>query len=405
MVPILLAGGFYLYEQFSKEMNHRMDQELITEEVQWIQYLQSETDNGASFILRTPEILIYPVNAPVTAYPAIEDAAGNKGEKKMPYRQLSHVVPINGIPYQITIKRTQEQKLAMEANLTRIMLFVFAGLFAATLIFNWLISKRLWQPFKVSLATIREAELQKMEAIHFEKTNTLEFNELNASLNAMADKIHRDYVNMKEFTENAAHEMQTPLAVVQSKMELLLQDANLKDQQVQAIVDSSAALSRLSKLNQSLLLLAKIENNQYETSELINLTTATEKYLKLFDELIKDKKLQVQTDLKEAFYVNLHPLLADSLVSNLIGNAVKYNHEGGSIFISVDRNKFKITNTSTLPSIAESQLFKRFNKSGRLSETSNGLGLAIVKKICDTHNLSITYRFQNAEHSFTIQKK
>ena len=405
MVPILLAGGFYLYEQFSKEMNHRMDQELITEEVQWIQYLQSETDNGASFILRTPEILIYPVNAPVTAYPAIEDAAGNKGEKKMPYRQLSHVVPINGIPYQITIKRTQEQKLAMEANLTRIMLFVFAGLFAATLIFNWLISKRLWQPFKVSLAKIREAELQKMEAIHFEKTNTLEFNELNASLNAMADKIHRDYVNMKEFTENAAHEMQTPLAVVQSKMELLLQDANLKDQQVQAIVDSSAALSRLSKLNQSLLLLAKIENNQYETSELINLTTATEKYLKLFDELIKDKKLQVQTDLKEAFYVNLHPLLADSLVSNLIGNAVKYNHEGGSIFISVDRNKFKITNTSTLPLIAESQLFKRFNKSGRLSETSNGLGLAIVKKICDTHNLSITYRFQNAEHSFTIQKK
>ncbi|MGI8636133.1 MAG: histidine kinase dimerization/phospho-acceptor domain-containing protein, partial [Segetibacter sp.] len=245
MVPILLAGGFYLYEQFSKEMNHRMDQELITEEVQWIHYLQSETDNGATFILRTPEILIYPVDAPVTTYPVIEDSYGNRDNKKLPYRQLSHTVPINGIPYQITIKRTQEQKVAMEANVTRIMLFVFAGLFAATLIFNWLISKRLWQPFKVSLSKIREAELQKMEAIHFESTNILEFNELNASLNAMADKIYRDYVNMKEFTENAAHEMQTPLAVVQSKMELLLQDTNLKDHQVQAILDSSTALSRL----------------------------------------------------------------------------------------------------------------------------------------------------------------
>src|SRR4051812_12524309 len=247
MVPLLFVGGYYLYRQFSREMNRRMDQELVNAELQWIQYLQDETENGATFILRTPEISIFPVDSPATPFPSIEDSNGGNGNRKVPYRQLTHIVPVNGIPYQIIIRQAQEQKEVMQGNVTRIMLSVFAGLFIATLLFNWLISEELWRPFRQSLQKIRSAELQKMEAVHFEKTNTREFNELNNSLNAMAGKIYNDYVNMKEFTENAAHEMQTPLAVVQSKMELLLQDANLNDEQVQAIMDSSAALAKIGR--------------------------------------------------------------------------------------------------------------------------------------------------------------
>jgi nitrate/nitrite-specific signal transduction histidine kinase len=117
------------------------------------------------------------------------------------------VVSISGNPYQIIIRQSQEQKTALVTDVTRIMVFVFVGLFGATLIFNWAISKRLWKPFRHSLSKIRSAELQKMEAIHFEKTNIQEFNELNSSLNNMTGKMFKDYVNMKEFTENAAHEM------------------------------------------------------------------------------------------------------------------------------------------------------------------------------------------------------
>jgi signal transduction histidine kinase len=403
MVPLLAVAGFYLYTQFSKELNHKMDQELVTEEIQWIHYLQTEADNGTTFILNTPELLIAPANAPVTAYPRIEDANG--AANKFPFRQLSHVVSINGIPYQIIIRKSQEQKAALEVNVTRIMFFVFVGLFITTLLFNWFISNRLWRPFRRSLEKIRSAELPKMEAVHFENTSISEFNELNASLNAMAEKMHADYVNMKEFTENAAHEMQTPLAVVQSKMELLLQDGNLTDQQVESIMDASTALSRLSKLNQSLLLLAKIENNQYETNETVSLTDITRKYLKLFDELIKDKKLQVETQFDEDFLANLHPLLADSLVANLVGNSIKYNYEGGMIKIIISNRKYEISNTSDLPPIDETQLFKRFNKSKNTSDSSNGLGLAIVKKICDMNNLAITYQSDNRLHSFIINKK
>jgi len=291
-------------------------------------------------------------------------------------------------------------------GVTRIMLFVFIGLFAATLIFNWAISKNLWKPFRHSLHKIRTAELQKMEAMHFEETNTQEFNELNASLNYMTGRIYKDYLNMKEFTENAAHEMQTPVAVVLSKLELLLQDNNLKEEQVQSVLDSAETLRQLSKLNESLLLLSRIENNQFETTGQVSLADVSKKYLRLFDEFIKEKQLTIQTNFSGAFTVKLHPLLADSLVMNLLGNAIKYNYTAGKIEITVSENEYHISNTSTSQPIAADQLFKRLNtsKGKENTGTSHGLGLAIVKKIVDVNRLHIKYYAEDGLHSFDITK-
>ncbi len=406
MVPLLAIAGFYLFNQFSSEINYRSDKELVSAEIEWIQYLGSQAENGTTLVLKTPEVSVRPVDAVAEPYPTLTNVYGYtvKDNDKIPYRQLSQVVSINGNPYQIIIRQSQEQKAALVTSVTRIMLFVFAGLIVATLIFNWAISKRLWKPFRLSLNRIRSAELQKMEAIHFGKTNTQEFNELNASLNYMTSKMYRDYVNMKEFTENAAHEMQTPVAVVQSKLELLLQDENLTEEQVQSILQSAIALSRLSKLNEGLLLLAKIENNQYEGTAEISLTGLTEKYLHLFDEFIKEKGISMHTTFNDDFLVRLHPLLGDSLIANLLGNAIKYNYNEGSIEIIISENNYHISNTSREKPIKPANLFKRLSPSHNNLETSNGLGLAIVKKIADVNNLLITYASQNGVHSFDIKK-
>ena len=403
LIPLLALAGFYLFNQFSKEINYRSDRELITEEIAWIKYLRSEVANGTTFILRTPDLAIFPTRAAVASHPTITNTNGyGINENGVPYRQLSQVVSISGIAYQIIIRQSQEQKAALVTDVTRIMLFVFIGLFVATLIFNWAISKRLWMPFRRSLNKIRSVELQKMENVHFEETNTKEFSELNASLNYMKTRIYKDYVNMKEFTENAAHEMQTPVAVVLSKLELLLQDSNLKDDQVQAILQSTDALRQLSKLNESLLLLAKIENNQFETTTQISLAEVTEKYIHLFDEFIKEKQLTIKTIFNGSFMVQLHPILADSLIINLLGNAIKYNYNGGSIDITIDDNKFQISNTSLFSPIPPDKLFMRLNTSKKTKEISNGLGLAIVKKIADVHHLNIDYHSENGVHSFVL---
>ena len=405
MVPLLALAGFYLFNQLSKEINYHSDKELISEEIAWIQYLENEVDNGTTFILKTPDLSIFPTDANMADNPTIINVSGpGANQEKIPYRQLSQVVSISGATYQITIRQSQEQKAALVADVSRIMLFVIIGLFVATLIFNWVISKQLWTPFRHSLIKIRSAELQKMEAVHFEKTNIHEFNELNASLNYMTGKIYKDYLNMKEVTENAAHEMQTPVAVVLSKLELLLQDSNLKDEQVQWVLQSVDALRQLSKLSESLLLLAKIENHQFETKEEINLTKITKKYLQLFDEFIKEKQLTIKTNFNNPFVIKLHPILADSLIKNLLGNAIKYNYYGGGIEITISQSDYHISNTSMLEPIPPEKLFMRLNTFKHNSEKSNGLGLAFVKKIADVNHLHIAYHAENGMHHFGISK-
>jgi signal transduction histidine kinase len=405
LISLLAVAGFYLFNQFSKEINSRSDKELINNEYEWIKYLGTATENGTSFILRSPDIIIYPTDAAVTPYATLTNVYGYNAQGEIiPFRQLSQIVSIDGIPYLITIRQSQEQRAALVANITRIMLFVFAGLFITTLIFNWAISKQLWAPFRRSLNKIRGAELQRMQTMHFEDTNTQEFNELNAALNYMTSRIYRDYVNMKEFTENAAHEMQTPIAGAQSKLELLLQYPDLKEEQVQSILQATEALNRLSKLNQSLLLLAKIENNQYETNEAVSFKGVSEKYLALFDAFIRDKQLIIRIDFTEDFQTTLHPFLADSLISNLLGNAVKYNYVGGTIEINTSASSYTISNTSMQPPIPAGKLFTRFSSTNNGEGLSNGLGLAIVKKIADTNRLQINYHVQDGKHSFTISK-
>jgi len=405
MMVLLTIAGFLLFGQFNKQLNERADKELMYEELQWVNYLEASTFNGSRFLLQTPELLIYPTDKAVTQFPQLSTTYSNKSNAQIPFRELNDVVNINGTGYQIVIRKSQEQKLALVTNIITIVLLVFVGLLIAILIFNWIISKRLWKPFQNSLSKIRNMGLPQVATVHFEQTGTKEFTELNASLNTMVTKIHSDYETMKQFTEDAAHEMQTPLAVAQTKLELLLQDSNLTSPQTEAIVQATTALNRLSKLNQSLLLLAKIENQQYEATGKINLVEIAQKYLRLFDEIIKEKKLSLETNFSESFEVKLHPFLADSLVSNLIGNAIKYNVDGGRLIIKNDLNKFWIDNTSAAGAINPQMLFKRFGSLSQTKNNSTGLGLAIVKRIADTHQLSISYRFENAMHSFCLRKE
>jgi signal transduction histidine kinase len=406
MIPLLAIAGFYLFNKFSDELDRRSDNELINDEIQWIRYIRAEAMNGTTFFLKTPDLAIFPVDLPAAELPTITDSYSYNPELNLntPYRVLSHVVLINGINYQLMIRKSQEQKIVLVRNLTRMMLLVFAGLFIATLLFNWFISERLWKPFRASLNKMKTLELQKMEAVHFEETNTREFSELNASLNYMTGRMYRDYMNMKEFTENAAHEMQTPIAIVQSKLELLLQDSNLQREQADSIAQASEALNRLSKLNQGLLLLAKIENNQFQSVEQLNLTAVLEKYLQQFDELINDKSLHVSANLQTAFFARIHPFLADSLISNLLGNAIKYNIAGGALVIHSTDNSLTIENSGDFQALDTNTLFQRFHATTGKDDSSNGLGLAIVKKIADNNGLNVTYQYSNERHVFTIFK-
>jgi two-component system OmpR family sensor kinase len=405
MLPVFTAGAFYLYVKFNKEIKHETDEELVNDKLQWMRYLDTTSVNNPVFSLNTPEFNLHPT----------EKAAQKKHQLKgvsiyqepenthAPFRQLSQVITLHNNNYELTLRKSLIEKDDLISNVVYVMLAAFAGLLLFVLLSNWLISKSVWQPFYRSLGKIQRLQLNKLETIIFDRTATHEFNQLNTALNNMTTRIHQDYTSIKELTEDAAHEMQTPLAIAQSKLELLLQDDSLSETQLNGIMTSYEELQRLSRLNHSLLLLAKIENQQYPVTEQPDLCTAVEKYLLLFEELIREKNLRIHKEMTNRAPWPLHPALTDILVSNLLGNAIKYNYPQGSIHIRITSNTFSISNSSHLPEIPADMLFQRFKKHNIGYTNSNGLGLAIVKKIADSYHLQLTYNHEQDIHTFTVK--
>lgn len=403
MLPVFTAGAFYLYTTFNKEIKHETDEELVNDKLQWMRYLDTAAINNPVFAINTPEFNLQPTDKPVQTKHKLKGVSIYQEPENTyaPFRQLTQVITVNNKNYQLTLRKSLIEKDDLIKNIIHVMLAAFGGLFLFVLLSNWLISKSIWKPFYASLDKIQRLQLNKLENTVFDRTATHEFNQLNAALNNMTTRIHQDYTNIKELTEDAAHEMQTPLAIAQSKLELLLQDDSLSETQLKGILTSYDELQRLSRLNHNLLLLAKIENQQYPVTDQPDLCTVVEKYLSLFEELIREKELQIHTDMITTAPWPLHPALTDILVSNLLGNAIKYNYPRGHVRIHISAQTFSISNTSESPQIPPDILFQRFKKQHNVYTNSNGLGLAIVKKIADSYQLSLQYNYENGWHTFS----
>jgi signal transduction histidine kinase len=404
MLPVFTAGAFFLYAKFNKEIKHETDEELVNDKLQWMRYLDTASVNNPVFSISTPEFNLQPTEKATQKKHKLKGISIYQEPENSyaPFRQLSQVISLHNKNYELTLRKSLIEKDDLIKNVAYVMLTAFTGLLLFVLISNWLISKSVWKPFYRSLDQIQRLQLNKLENTVFDRTATHEFNQLNAALNSMTTRIHQDYTNIKELTEDAAHEMQTPLAIAQSKLELLLQDDTLSETQLKGILISYDELQRLSRLNHNLLLLAKIENQQYPVTEQPDLCTVVEKYGLLFEELVREKELSIHQEMTDSAPWPLHPALTDILVSNLLGNAIKYNYPHGSIDIQLTSNTFTITNTSQLPEIPAEMLFQRFKKHNNGYTNSNGLGLAIVKKIADSYQLQLHYSYKNGKHTFTV---
>jgi signal transduction histidine kinase len=267
--------------------------------------------------------------------------------------------------------------------------------------FQGKISKKIWKPFYETLSKTKSFEVNEGRGLQLEKQEIYEFNELNAELGRMTEKISRDYKNLKEFTENASHEIQTPLALINSRIEELIQEKDFTRHQMAWIQDIHESTVRLSKLNQALLLLSKIDNGQFYDHESIHMGRLIENKLADFEEIFNLKGLKVEFSRTREFVVEINAVLADILVSNLINNAVKHNFEGGKIKIGVSTDQLVIQNTGEDPQTDPSGFFERFKKHNTGSG-SLGLGLAIVKKICDLYGLNIHYTYAEGIHALYL---
>src|SRR5258708_3062424 len=267
-----------------------------------------------------------------------------------------------------------------------------------------LISKYILAPFKRTLRVIQSFDLKKKEPIRLPGTRTSEFRELNEFLVKMTDEALEDYQSLKEFTENASHELQTPTAIIRGKLELLM-ESDIRDEQAILIAEMQNALERLSRIHSSLTLLTKLENKEYEAKEPVSISSLARETLDSFDELIQMKSLRLEAHIEKGVYIPLHLALADLLITNLISNAIRHNApstgEGSFIRVNLSREGFVVINTGREPHVPTAELFERFKK-GDTGGDSIGIGLAIVRQICELSEFDIVYEYEGGLHGLAV---
>lgn len=272
---------------------------------------------------------------------------------------------------------------------------------AAVLLTVRLLSGRLWRPFDKTLESISRFRLENAQVPDLPHSNVTEFEKLNQALRELMEKNAERYVAQKEFTENASHEMQTPLAIFQTKLDLLLQLPGLTAQQAEIIQDLFQMTARLSRMNRNLLLLAKIDNKQFDADESVLLSEFIDSVLPSLEGIAGGLRIVKQYS-HEPLCIRANRILLESMVRNLFVNAVRHNVPNGTIAIVIADDSLTVSNTSGEPALSPKLVFKRFYRPARNAD-GNGLGLAIVKAICDYHGWSVEYGYRDNRHSFQIR--
>jgi signal transduction histidine kinase len=400
-VPLLLIAGVAFYFIITSELNKSMDESLVNTKNHLENYLKTKQDtsnysapDGDSFLRFLPGLA-----NPITSFKdtLIFDPAE---EEYLPFRILYTEVPFGTGHYQVKIRKASIETEDLIDGIVISIFVVFVVLFIGLMALSWWINKKLWKPFYNTLTYLSTYKIGAKNNFTFEATSIDEFNSLNVSLDKMLARISHDYQKQKEFTENAAHEMQTPVAVMQSKIDLLIQSKNLKEEEMHLIEQLSSALQKLSYLNRSLLLLSKIENKQFSELESVSVQSIVDNSLSLYESALASKEITVHKSYLANPVVSINRGLFEILMNNLIQNAVRHNVQGGSINIEVGNRSIIIENSGPAIESPES-IFERFTRSDH-SIGSIGLGLAIVKEIIYVSGMFIDYQFRQDKNCFTL---
>lgn len=319
-----------------------------------------------------------------------------------PFRVLQSPIKIENKPYTFSARMNMLGKENLTISTASLFILILLLLILGFFIITKIISKTIWQPFYVALDKIEKFEIDKNTDTELIKSSTEEFERLNNAIESLIEKNTLIYKSQKEFIENAAHELQTPIAIFKGKLETLLQRDDITEEQSEILEKLNETTTRLNRLNKNLLLLSKIESKQYNIPEELNLKEVIEKQLDFFKEQALAKNIKVNTYLSDNVILKTNAFLTEILVSNLFLNAINHNIKNGEINVKLNSDSLLFSNTGLTSSLQTDKLFERFSKINPSSK-GNGLGLSIIKKIIENNGWTINYDFKNDIHSFKIQ--
>lgn len=394
---VMVISGIVIYFTLSIIINRQMDERLV-ENLQTIEKQLNQTPETVFFAL---DAKVHKTTKAPESITFSDTLIFNEIEQEFEeYRQMYAVKNIGGNYFRIVLRKSKIESEDFLATLAAVTLLGMILLWVILLMVTRQIAKSIWKPFYENLEIIQQFSLSGDKPITLNKTGILEFEQLNGVLEKLTEKIITDFRSQKQFSEDVSHELQTPLAVISSRLESLLGNPGLMEHS-EVLNSIYASVRRLSKLNRELILFSKIENNQFASEEESNLKSIVTEKLDEFSELIALKKLTLETEINDDFIVSIPPVLAEILVNNLLSNSINHNFSGGKVRIEINAEKLSVCNTGSEMIAEPEKLFNRFYKANPASQ-SVGLGLAIAKKICDLHGLKIEYSFNNGYHFFNI---
>jgi signal transduction histidine kinase len=322
-----------------------------------------------------------------------------KEKENEPGRAVETIIQVNGSYYGVIITVSRESTEYLLQFIGIITLGLMVGLLLILFLANRYFLNGLWKPFYDLLHQIKGFNISEEKNFQLANKRVDEFVELSTAVNSMSARVRSDYQNLKHFTDNASHEMLTPLAVITSKLDTLIQHERLPPEIYEQIEDIYAATGKLSRLNQTLLLLTKIENKLIDDNEPIEMGTLIAEKVKQFQELISAKHINLAESLYEKNII-VSKYLIDILLNNLMSNAIRHNIDYGEMLIAMDQGRLVFQNTGLPIPLNEENIFERFKKGNKSEGT--GLGLTLVKNICNLYDWEISYGYKDGWHIFQI---
>lgn len=318
-------------------------------------------------------------------------------EDMEPFRMLTTVFNKDNKYYEMKVVSSTVEEDDLVRSLLYSLIWLYAAILISFFVINHLLLRRIWTPFYQLLKRLKAFRLDKDKEIETGRTEVKEFQELNVAVQSLVAQSVGTYGSQKQFIENAAHELQTPLAISLNRLELLAENEDLSDQHLEAIGQVIGTLQRLTRLNKSLLLLSKIENKQYGEVSLLSINTLTKTLISEYEDFAALKSVQVHLKEEGPLEAAMNKDLAAILISNLLKNAITHNIAGGTVNLSINSNGLVISNTGRSVALDPEQVFKRFKKDSQ-AQSSTGLGLAIVKAIIDLYGFDIQYSYTDQHH-------
>ncbi|ACU62365.1 sensor histidine kinase [Chitinophaga pinensis] len=404
LLSIIVLWGVLFYLHIRQQIGESLDRNLSNYKLDFIEAAQKDTSvltrlSVAGNFFHVQEI---GEEDALQVRDRYEDNTIEQDGEKIAARRLGSAFELNGRYYTLEVTTSTLEEDTLVKNILYGIILLYLALLLSVLFINNLLLRKLWRPFYAVIRQIEKFQLGKNTRIATTPTKIAEFASLNETIQSLVARAEDAFSGQRQFVENASHELQTPLAISLNRLELLLENEPLSPEGATAVTQVMKGLERLSRLNKTLLLLTRIENNQYLDTTAVNFNKLIASLIHEFEDLAGHKGVTIRfVENNPSLLLSMNEDLAGILIVNLLKNAIVHNVEQGNVIVATYADRLEISNTGAAEPLDVKRVFDRFYKNSA-NKQSTGLGLAIVKAIANQYGLHAIYSHRDGLHVITL---